>query len=124
MVKTLTIERCVVKKQGEGNYGPWTLYDVTGRNGEGVALVGTSSFKDFTGETGEFEVTAREHPEYGTSYTIKKPFAGGGTGLGASIDDLRARIVKLEALAGVPAVSVPVAAPVPTPVAADDSIPF
>lgn len=85
----------------------------------------------------EVTVEKFESPQYGISYTIKP--AGKSGGMGKSIDELRGRVVKLEAqvaelMRGQPAPSVappPPAPATPPPAAApagglpsDDQIPF
>ena len=122
--RVLTIERCIPKKQGVGQYGEWTLYEVVGRNADGAPLEDCVAFKDFSGQSGEFEVTSKTN-EYGTSYTIKKPGAFGA--LGPRVEALEQKIAAIEQALNVGAHPTRVSdAPVPTPVKAIDnsSIPF
>ena len=120
--KQLVIEKCVPKKTGTGQYGEWTLYEVIGRNSEGVPLEGCVAFKDFSGQSGEFEVTAKVHPEHGTSYTVKKP-GGGFPPLGPRVEALEKEVAALKSALNVGGVSQ--GGDVSAPRGGDlDSIPF
>lgn len=105
--RTLTIERCVASATGErkDGKGSWTKYTVHGRSADGIELVNVMSWTDLTGETGEFLVEDKSTEQYGPSFVVRKAGAG-GSGMGASIDELRKRIEALEAKAAGPVVSV------------------
>jgi hypothetical protein len=121
--KTLTIERCVVAATGErkDGKGSWTKYTVYGKDTDGTELANAMSWADLPAETGEFLVEDKSTEQYGPSFMIRKAGAGGfsgGSGMGASIDELRKRIEVLEAKA-----AGPVAAPVVHIIESED-IPF
>lgn len=94
--KTLSIQKCVPLASGVGKYGEWTKYRVVGTSEDGTALPEEAiSWKDFSGQSGEFDVKREESEKYGVSYVIKK--AGQSGGWGARIDELEARLLRLEA---------------------------
>lgn len=70
----------------------WTLFKVQANDEHGSPIgEELQSFEDLPLGRGEFEVERRDHPQYGTSFTVKAP-----SPLMRRLDELEARVAKLE----------------------------
>jgi hypothetical protein len=99
--RSLVVSELSELKTGTSSKGkPWTLYKVTATDPDGKPIA--ESLTTFArlpiGEPVEVEVERREHPEYGASFTLKLPRAGGG--LARRVDELERRVAALEQKAG------------------------
>lgn len=97
--RKLTVTGLDAKTSGISNKTgkEWTLYEVAALGEDGAPI--DARLKTFDGslaigELVEYEVERQEHEKYGESFLISKP----GGGLKASVDDLRARVERLESL--------------------------
>lgn len=84
-------------RSGTSKHGrPWKLFKVSATDPDGRPIEEqlTTFSKLPIGEAIEVEVERREHPEYGPSFTLKLPSAGGG--LARRVADLEKRVSSLE----------------------------
>lgn len=96
--RTLTITSLDEIATGVGDNGrPWTLYSVSANDEHGIPV--PESLKSFQklpiGEKIEVEVEKQDHPQYGTSYLLKRPREN-SNGLQARIEALEQRVEALE----------------------------
>lgn len=94
----LKIVSCTVAHTGERNGKPYTVYDIKATKPDGAPIPPTMKLRAFTelpvGEVVEVEVEAYNHPQYGTSYTLK-PEKGQ---TGARVNQLTQRVEALESV--------------------------
>jgi hypothetical protein len=109
-LRKLTITSFEQKASGHSKNGPWTLHEVACVDEAGEPV--EAKLKTFLHPEGdqllgnliEYEVEKQDDEKYGTSYLLSKPGgkpkrgagAGSSSGLKNSVDDLRARVEKLE----------------------------
>jgi hypothetical protein len=97
--RKLTITSFDEKSSGTSKGRKWTLYEVACVDEAGEPVdAKLKTFADapkLVGKLVEFEVERQEDERYGVSYMLSVPRAGGG-GLKDSVDDLRARVERLE----------------------------
>lgn len=103
--RKLTVTSCGKIYEGtDKNRKPYTIYEIFAVDDGGVPVEAKlRSFSQLTlNELVEYDIEEFRSERHGVSYTLSLPGSGGGkggprsSGLGASVDDLRDRVEKLE----------------------------
>lgn len=121
--RVLVVTSCREVKRGQGQKGEWVLYElgVTKQTGEPIDAK-FNAFADLTsyiGKPTEYTVTYKDHETYGRSFTLKPPRRD----YARELDELRARIVRLESqLGGQPSTSSPAPGPAAAPAQAAPAV--
>jgi len=72
--RKINVKRCNVVAEGSTNGKGWTLYGVEAEDEFGIPVEDElKCFANLRPGLAEYELERRDHPEYGTSYTIKAP---------------------------------------------------
>lgn len=99
MARKIRVISCAPVKSGTTNGRDWTKYEVVATKTDGTPIEEKLiAFEALAGEV-DVEVTKKEDPKYGTSYTLQR--AGSGSGnpgarLGPKVDELATRLTEAE----------------------------